>query len=154
MSETRWLSDDEAQSWYAVIAMLMKVPALLDAQLQRDSGISHFDYGILVLLSEAPGAQLQMSSLAGRANGSLSRLSHAVKKLEERGWVTRSVNKGDGRLTDATLTADGRAKLEATAPGHVATARRLVVDALSPAQLKQLGRLSRTIVANLDDADH
>lgn len=153
MAEPRWLTDAEAQSWVCTIAMMMKVPAMLECQLQRDAGISHFDYGILVQLSEAPDNRLQMSSLAGLANGSLSRLSHAVKKLEQRGWVVRSLNPADRRLTDATLTAAGRAKLEATAPGHVASVRRLIVDALSPAQLQQLGKLSRTIVANLEDCE-
>ena len=154
MSEPRWLTDQEAQLWVPIISMMMKVPAVLDGQLQRDAGMSHFDYGILVRLSEAPEQRLQMSVLASLTNGSLSRLSHAVRKLEERGWVARSLNPADRRLTEATLTTAGRAKLEAAAPGHVTTARRLIIDALSPAQLKQLGRLADTVVANLDASEH
>jgi hypothetical protein len=85
----RWLTDDERDAWMPLIGVLIKLPAALDAQLQRDSGLSHFEYMVLSRLSEAPERTLRMSDLAVLANGSLSRLSHVVTRLERRGWVRR-----------------------------------------------------------------
>ena len=152
MPDAHWLSDDEQRAWLALITVMTRVPAMLDSQLQRDAGVTHFDYAILVRLSQCPGCCTQMSALADMTNGSLSRLSHAVKKLEERGWVQRSPNPDDGRLTDATLTKAGKAKLARTAPGHVAEARRLVIDAISPKQLRQLRDVVEKIAVGLDQA--
>src|SRR4051794_39344159 len=112
--------------------VLMRLPQELDAQLQRDAGLSWFEYLILAGLSEAPERTLRMSRLAVRASGSLARLSHGVARLERRGWVVRRPCPEDGRYTNATLTDAGWEKIVATAPGHVETVRRLVVEALGP----------------------
>ncbi|WP_198539920.1 hypothetical protein [Streptomyces sp. CT34] len=52
--------------------MLLKLPTALDAQLHRDAGGTHFEYGVLVNLSEAPEHTRRMSELAAVTNGSLS----------------------------------------------------------------------------------
>lgn len=150
MDDPRWLSADEQEAWLVFVEVMMREMAALDSQLQRDCGLSHFEYGILARLSEAPGGTLQMSLLAGMANGSLSRLSHAVKRLEDRGWVRRAPSPGDGRLTDAILTDAGQEKLTASAPGHVAQVRRLVIDPLTPEQLEQLRGIGLSMLAALD----
>ena len=85
----RWLNAGELDSWLPVGGLLLKLPAALDAQMQRDSGLSHFEYLVLASLSEAPERTRRMSALAALANGSLSRLSHVVKRLEARGWIER-----------------------------------------------------------------
>ncbi len=103
----RWLSPDELRAWLPVGGLLLKLPAALDAQMQRDSGLSHFEYLVLANLSEAPDRTRRMSELAALANGSLSRLSHVVKRLEARGWVERKACPTDGRYTNAVLTAAG-----------------------------------------------
>src|ERR1700733_8678508 len=123
-----WLSDDEQAAWRPFVALLFRFPALLDAQLQKDAGISHFEYMVLSSLSEAPGRTLRMSQLAAMASGSMSRLSHVVSRLEAKGWVRREACPGDGRFINAGLTDDGWAKVLATAPGHVAAVRRLLID--------------------------
>jgi len=138
----RWLSAEELAAWRPLASMLFRLPAALDAQLQRDAGISHFDYMVLVSLSEAAGRTLRMSDLAARAGGSLSRLSHVVSRLEARGWVCRRPCPSDGRHTNAGLTDAGSGKLAATAPRHVETVRALVIDALTPRQLRQLGEIT------------
>jgi DNA-binding MarR family transcriptional regulator len=150
VDDPEWLSEDERGAWLVFVEVMVRGLATLDSQLQRDSGISHFEYGILAGLSEAPGQTLQMSLLAGTANGSLSRLSHAVKRLEERGWVRRAPNPGDGRLTDAILTDAGREKVVASAPGHVGQVRRLVIDPLTPEQLEQLRGIGLSMLGALD----
>ncbi|HLH82894.1 MAG TPA: MarR family transcriptional regulator, partial [Trebonia sp.] len=105
-----WLSAEEQAAWRPFAALLFRLPAALDAQLQRDAGISHFEYMVLASLSEAPGRTLRMSELAAMASGSLSRLSHVVSRMERRGWVRREPCPGDGRFINAVLTADGWAK--------------------------------------------
>ena len=148
-AEPSWLSDDERDAWIRLVGVFIKLPAALDAQLQRDAGVSHFEYMVLSRLSEAPDHTLRMSDLAVLANGSLSRLSHVVTRLERRGWVRREPCPGDGRFTNAVLTDDGWDKVEATAPGHVAAVRELVIDALQPEQIGQLRDISLAIMGRV-----
>jgi len=148
--ETRWLDDNERAAWLTLAGVMMKLPAALDAQLRRDAGLSHFEYLVLAMLSDAPGRTLLMSDLAALANGSLSRLSHVVSKLEQRGWVRRAPCESDGRLTYARLTDDGWAKVVAAAPGHVETIRALVIDPLERSQLGQLQDIGARMLKQLD----
>lgn len=144
-SVPRWLEADEMQAWLAFVPVLSWLPYALDAQLQRDGGLTHFEYGVLAALSDAPDRMLLMRSLAELANGSLSRLSHVVSRLEKRGWVRRELCPTDGRSTYAVLTDEGHTHLVATAPGYVANVRRLVIDRLDPAQLEQLTAIGRAL---------
>src|SRR6201986_3493714 len=144
-----WLTEEERAAWVRLVSVFIKLPAALDAQLQRDAGVSHFEYMVLSRLSEAPDRTLRMSDLAVLANGSLSRLSHVVTRLERPGWLGRGPCPGDGRFTNAVLTDDGWAKVEATAPGHVAAVRELVVDALRPDQIEQLRDISLAIMGRV-----
>jgi DNA-binding MarR family transcriptional regulator len=146
----RWLTADEQRAWRALAAVLVKLPAALDAQLQRDSGISHFEYMVLAGLSEAPDRTLRMSDLAVFASGSLSRLSHVVTRLEQRGWVRRERCPSDGRATNAILTDSGWEKVVASAPGHVETVRQLVIDPLTRTQLGNLCEVGRRINNRID----
>ncbi|MGW1028182.1 MarR family winged helix-turn-helix transcriptional regulator [Streptomyces sp. NPDC002577] len=144
-SEPRWLTDEEHEVWMALGSMLIRLPFALDQQLQRDAGISHFEYQVLAGLSMAPERTLRMSDLAFFADGSLSRLSHVVKRLEKQGWVRRTADPVNGRYTLAILTDTGWDKVVATAPGHVEEARRLVFDPLTKAQQKQLREIGHRI---------
>ena len=141
-----WLTDEQQAAWRPFVALLQRLPAALDAQLQRDAGITHFDHQVLTALSEAPGRTLRMSELAAMASGSLSRLSHVVSRLEARGWVRREACPGDGRFINAVLTEDGWQKVVATAPGHVAAVRELLVDTLTPEEFEQLGAISTKVL--------
>jgi DNA-binding MarR family transcriptional regulator len=136
--EPRWLTAEEQQTWLALAGVLAWLPEALDAQLQRDAGISHFEYQTMAMLSMSPDRTLRMSQLAAVANGSLTRLSRVVDRLDQRGWVCRRPDPDDGRYTLAVLTDAGRDKVEQTAPGHVAEVRRLVFDPLTRAQVRQL----------------
>ena len=142
-----WLSDEQQAAWRPFVALLLRLPAVLDAQLQKDAGITQFDYLVLSGLSEAPNRTLRMSELAATASSSLSRLSHVVSRLEARGWVRREPCPGDGRFINAVLTEEGWRKVEATAPGHVAAVRELLVDTLTSEEFAQLGALSAKILA-------
>jgi DNA-binding MarR family transcriptional regulator len=148
--EPRWLEKDELAAWMSLAALTFKLPGVLDYQLQRDSGLTHFEYLVLAGLSESPRRSLRMSDLAGFANGSLSRLSHVVKRLEQRGFVERRPAEDDGRITVATITDSGYEILVAAAPGHVATVREYVVDALTAEQIAQLKVIADQILTKID----
>jgi DNA-binding MarR family transcriptional regulator len=145
-SETRWLNADEQRSWRAYIDANRLINAALDRQLQRDSGMPHTYFEILVRLSEPDGRAMRMSQLADESGSSRSRLSHAVARLEERGWVRREACPTDGRGALAVLTDDGMAALADAAPGHVEQVRRTVLDRLSAEQVKHLGEICRAVL--------
>jgi DNA-binding MarR family transcriptional regulator len=148
--EPRWLDAGEKQAWLALVSVLIRLPAALDAQLERDAGISHFEYAVMAGLSEAPGRSMRMSELAMLAEGSLPRLSQVVGRLEKRGWVHRAPDPADGRYTLAILTGEGWTKMAVTAPGHVEEVRRLIFDPLTKAQTRQLHEIGRRIIRVID----
>lgn len=125
---------------------LSTLPAAIEAQLKRDAGINFFEYSILVALARPEGHAVRMTSLALLAGGSLSRLSHAVSRLERQGLVERRVNSGDVRCVEAVLTGAGLEALTTAAPDHVREVRRLVFDALTAAQVGQLEQIGRQLV--------
>lgn len=140
-----WLTAEEQAAWVAAAAMIIQLPAVLDAQLQRDAGITMFDYFVLSALSMAEGGKLRMSDLAVMTNGSLSRLSNVVKRLEQRGWVTRSQDSDDRRSTNAQLTPAGRDLVMRAAPGHVNAVRHFVIDPLTRSQIHSLTHIGQRI---------
>jgi len=148
----RWLSPAEQRAWRAYLESQKILFDELDRQLQRESGIPHAYFEVLVRLSEAPERSLRMSQLADVTLSSRSRLSHAVARLEERGWVRRTNCETDRRGQVATLTDDGYAVLVAAAPGHVESVRRYVIDALDAEQLAQLTEIGETIIRRVTDA--
>jgi len=145
----RWLDDDEQRAWRAFLRAAAGVDEALDRQLQREAGMPHAYYQVLAMLSEVPGRTLRRSELAGLTTSSASRLSHAVARLEEKGWVRREKHPTDRRGALAVLTDDGWDALVAAAPGHVAAVRAAVFDRLDAEQVHQLRTISERI-ADLD----
>lgn len=146
--EVQWLDDDEQATWRLLVTVLLMLPSRLDARL-RPHGLTFFDYLLLAMLSESEGDTRPMRRLAEVTNSSLSRLSHAVRRLEERGLVCRRPSPADGRVTLALLTSRGRALVEQAAPDHVASVRDLVMDNVDDDQVTALGDALRAIVAEL-----
>ncbi len=142
---TRWLDDEQQRAWRAFLDAVQVLQRGLEVQLQDEADMPHGYYELLVRLSEAPDRRLRMSALADAAVSSRSRLSHAVTQLEQRGWVRREPCPEDRRGQLAVLTGEGFAALEAAAPGHVEAVRRLLVDRLTPEQLRQLHAISEAI---------
>jgi DNA-binding MarR family transcriptional regulator len=151
--EPRWLDSEEQQTWLALAYTLTRLPVALDAQLQREAGVSHFEYLVLAGLSMSPERTLRLSDLAEFTASSLSRLSNVVTRLEKRGWVRRTPDPTDGRYTRAVLTEQGWDKVTASAPGHVEEVRRLVFDPLTTAQQRQLRDIGRRILRTIDPDD-
>ncbi len=146
----RWLTAGELESWLSLVRLMMWLPWSIDQQLQHDSKLGMVEYQVLAMLSNSPERTLRMSSLAVLTNASLSRLSHLVKRLEERGLVRREPDPTDGRFTHAILTEEGFRTLAEAAPGHVAHVRSLVIDVLSPEQLRRVGRAADRIMSRID----
>lgn len=145
------LAGDDLETWSALATVLEWLPPALDAQLQRDADLTHFEYGILFALANAPDHTLRMSVLASYANSSLSRLSRAVTRLESRNWLRRTPDPTDGRYTLATLSDEGEARFALATPGHVETVHRLVLDALTAPQRRQLREISRRVTQAIRD---
>jgi DNA-binding MarR family transcriptional regulator len=147
---TRWLDDDEMAAWIRLAAVLELLPGVLDSQLRRDANLTHFEYFVLAMLSEAPARTLRMSGLATLTNATLPRLSHVISRLEERGLVERFPCPQDGRATNARLTSTGWDKVVATAPGHVQTVRSNVIDVLTREQVHELASIADAILQKVD----
>ncbi|MCI2239561.1 MarR family transcriptional regulator [Kineococcus sp. TRM81007] len=146
----RWLDADERRAWLKLAAVVTLLPAALDSQLQRDADLTLTGYMVLAMLSESSHGRLRMSEVAARTNSSAPRVSHVVRKLEERGWVRREADPADGRGQFAVLTAEGRDKIDGTAPGHVEAVRRLVFDALEDEDVAALEQLGGRVLTRLD----
>ena len=146
----RWPDDDQQRTWRPLLTVAQLLPRALDAQLQRDSGLSHAGYIVLAMLSESPDRSRRMSDLARRANQTQSRLSHTVSRLERRGWVRRERSAEDGRGNVAVLTDAGWDVVRSAAPGHVAAVRAAVFDVLTPEQTRALEEALQRVVDRLD----
>jgi DNA-binding MarR family transcriptional regulator len=144
-----WLDDAQLAAWMRFGGLLVMLPAELDSEMQRRAGLTQFEYGVLANLSESPDRTRRISELAAITNGSLSRMSHLIKRLEGQGWIRREPDPENGRYTNAILTDAGYAKVVETAPAQLELVRRLVVDALTPAQLRQLGEISARLLGRL-----
>ncbi|MFH8453575.1 MarR family winged helix-turn-helix transcriptional regulator [Streptomyces fungicidicus] len=147
--EPRWLTDEEQRVWRSYIEAATLLEDHLDRQLQRDAGMPHVYYGLLVKLAEAPGNRLRMTELAMSAKITRSRLSHAVARLEKSGWVRREDCPSDKRGQFAVLTEEGEQWLRRHAPGHVDAVRQAVFDRLTPQQQKALGEIMRIVAEGL-----
>jgi DNA-binding MarR family transcriptional regulator len=149
----RWLDDEQQSAWRAYAAATVKLRWALECQLQDDAGLSFIEYHALARLSENPEHTMRMSELAEVTNASLSRLSHLIKRLERRDLVRREPDPDDGRYTNAILTPAGWELLVASAPAHVAKVRELLIDALSPAELRHLRTASERIIERIETSD-
>jgi DNA-binding MarR family transcriptional regulator len=149
-TEVQWLARDELAAWVRLTAVLELLPGVLDSQLRRDADVTAFEYYVLAMLSEAPEQTLRMTALAAQTNSTLPRLSHVVRRLEDRGLVERFPCPEDGRATNARLTGAGSHKVLEAAPGHVTNVRQHVIDALTAEQIHQVTAISNALLERLD----
>lgn len=144
------MDDLESDAWRRLVAVLELLPTALDAQLQQDDGMTHYEFALLSLLRFSPDATLQSKELAIRTNATLPRLSHVVSRLVDRGWLERLPREDDKRATDVRLTGDGRRAVIRATSGHIAHARRLVIDRLDRDELAALAAIGKKIADVLD----
>ncbi len=148
--DVRWLDDRERAAWVRLAAVLELLPGILDSQLRRDAQLTHFEYYSLAMLSEAPERTLRMTALAAQTNSTLPRLSHVIRRLEERGFVGRFPCPEDARATNVRLRPEGWKTVQSAAPGHVENVREQVIDALSAEQVDQLHEIAEAVLHRLD----
>lgn len=141
----RWLDPEEKEAWTGLVSLVLLLPGELESPLHRAHGLTLFEYLVLSHMSEAPERRLRMSELAFLANGSLSRLSNVVKRLEGRGWVERRPDPADGRYTLAGLTDDGFVVVQEAAPTHLRTVRSLILDKIDAADRAALIRIAEKL---------
>ena len=149
MADPRWLDDEEQRAWRAYLEASRRVMDLLERDLQAASGLPVTYYEVLVRLSEAPGRTMRMSELARRSLSSPSRLSHAVARMEDLGWIRREACPSDRRGSFAVLTDEGFRVIEAAAPGHVESIRTHFLDHLSREQLRQIREIGEAVSGHL-----
>ena len=150
MSDAPWLSPAELEAWISLTVLTDVLPAAVDAELREIAGLNFFQYTVLAMLSEQDGHRLQMSDLADVAFGSLSRLSHAVNRLEERGWVERRAGSGGRRHNVVVLTGEGLAALRSAAPAHAAHVRSFLVAPLDDDERQQLSAIARKLIGAIE----
>ena len=150
ISPTREITAEERAAWVRLVAVAELLPGVLDAQLLRDARLTHFEYVVLMALADAPGRTSRMTALASRTNATLARLSHVMRRLEERGLVERFPCPQDRRATNARLTAAGLRELAGATPGHWDTVRAYVLDGLDTRDLDDLYRIAGKLLDRLD----
>ncbi|GAD81500.1 MarR family winged helix-turn-helix transcriptional regulator [Nocardia asteroides] len=147
---TEDLDSVERRAWSAVVTLAMRVPSALDSRLQREFGVTHFEYRVMDLLRAAPDQRMRLSLLAARGHGSISRISHVVSKLERVGWAKRAAA-ASGRGVDAVLTESGLAKVVEATPDYLVAVRQLVLDGLDEPQIAELAVLGERLSDHLGD---
>ncbi|MEU8269795.1 MarR family transcriptional regulator [Sphaerisporangium sp. NPDC049002] len=148
MTETRWLDEREQRMWRAFATMRRRLDSAMERHLNGEN-LSMADYQLLVPLSEAPGGRIRARELRRLAGWDRSRLSHQLRRMEQRGLVGREDCPGDARGTVIRLTSEGRSAIEAAAPGHVETVRRLFIDVLTPEEIETLTSIARRVLARI-----
>jgi DNA-binding MarR family transcriptional regulator len=143
----------ESDAWLRLVRMLELVPPSLDAQLQRDADLTHFEFMVLSLLRFAPDGTMQSKDLAASTNATLPRLSHVVSRLQQRELVERLPCPGDGRATNVRLTEAGRRAVIRATSGHIEHVRRLIIDRLDREELAALASIGAKIAEALDPND-
>jgi len=151
VDDVRWLTDREERAWRSLQVMHMRLDGALARQLAADSGLSYPDYVVLVVLTDRPDGRMRLFELAAALGWEKSRLSHQVARMADRSLVKKEKCDSDRRGAYVVVTSRGRRAIEAAAPGHVATVRRLFVDRLTPSQLDAIADAAELVLAALDE---
>ena len=144
------MTPQQSRAWLALISTAELLPAALDAQLQRDADLTHYEFILLSVLQRS--GSMRLSDLAAATNAALPRASKVVSRLRERGLVEREESGKDRRSVLLTLTRQGRRQLVLATPEHFETVHHFVLDRLTPEQLDQLAEALEPVVQALDPA--
>jgi DNA-binding MarR family transcriptional regulator len=154
MAKPRWLDEREAHLWRSWLRLNQELLSVLEEQIGREGGLSGADYAVLVPLSATPDDMLRARELGREILWDRSRLSHQLRRMEQRGLIVREECAEDARGAMVRMTDAGRAAIKRAAPGHVAATRRHFFDHLSSKEVDQLTTVIDRILANLDREAH
>jgi DNA-binding MarR family transcriptional regulator len=149
MPSTKRFTEAELSAWKTNVVSWRLIERSLDQQLQRDAGMPHAYYAILVALNDQSTRSLPLTRVAEQLDYSQSRMSHAVARLEESGWVERVTDPDDRRVTLLHLTEVGRRAFADASVGHIAEVRRVFFAALDDEDLDDLRRIGAKLLASL-----
>lgn len=145
---TKWLSPQEMEAWLAFIETTGDLMKAIERDLAQ-YGLDRGDYQLLAILSESEDQQMRMCDLADRLRLTRSGLTRRMEGVLKRKLVTRIQSTEDGRVAFAQLTTKGFELLKTAAPHHLESVRGLMIDLLSPAEIKAFATGFNKISANL-----
>lgn len=148
---SRWLSTEEENAWRSYRRMFTQLEGRLAHELTAKTGLSMADYTVLSNLVEAQDREARISELADQMQWSQSRLSHQLRRMEERGLIERRTASDDGRGAVAVLTKSGLMAIAQAAPVHFEGVRRHMIDLLSPDQVRALAEIAGLITSKLGE---
>ena len=149
-AEPVWLTAEQQRAWLAYMRVQLRMDYEMNRQLQADSGLSLSDYHVLVALADRDDDGMRVGDLAAHIGWERSRLSHQLRRMEQRGLTVRAAGTTDGRITMVALTPAGRLAITEAAPAHVDLVRRLFFDALPDNLLTPLAEALEHIYVNLN----
>lgn len=150
MSKVRWLDEREERAWRAVQFMQMRLTDRLAADLAATSDLSYADYLVLVALGDRPDGRARLFEVAEVLGWEKSRLSHQVARMSGRGLVKKERCDEDRRGAFVVATEQGGKAIEAAAPHHLSSVRRLFIDRLTRSELDAITSAAEKVLAVLD----
>lgn len=150
---SRWLNESEDRAWRRYRRMFTLLETTLARELDAETGLSMADYTVLSNLVEAEERRWRISELARHMGWSQSRLSHHLRRMENRGLVRREDVSDDARGAFVTLTRSGLKATAAATPVHMTGVRRHMIDPLTADQIEMLGDIAGIVIGRLDDQD-
>jgi len=150
-SAFRTLTPDQQRTWLAYMRVQLRLTYEMNRQLQADSNLSLPDYDVLNALRYAPGGRTVISELAAQISWERSRLSHHVRRLENRELVESRPAPADRRATEITLTDQGWDEITRASSGHIDLVRRLFFDGLPDELLEPLTIGLESVYDNIID---
>lgn len=147
---SKWLTPAEMAAWRTYIETSGDLLRAIEKDL-APFGLDRGDYQLLAMLSEAPDQRLRMCDLADSLRLTRSGLTRRMDGVLKKKLVTRVQSEEDGRAAYASLTPKGLELLKQAAPEHLDSVRRLMIDLLSPAEIKAIATAFSKISKNLVD---
>jgi len=113
LARSRWSDEgwDEAADGMAVVTSIMRVHQVLLSRVEailRPLGLTFARYEVLMLLRFSRTGSLPVGKIGERLQVHPASVTNAVHRLEQDGFVVRSVNPADGRSVLAEITRNGR----------------------------------------------
>jgi DNA-binding MarR family transcriptional regulator len=148
MAARTLLTDAEERALHSLMTVTDELLRRVDRRLRDRAALSGADHAVLVRVAELGGRAVRLYELADGLRWEQSRLSHHLRRMEQRGLIIRSSCPSDGRGAVVCWTPAGKRALQAAAPAHAREVREVLFDSLTPAQVKTLAEICDTVRAH------